>query len=118
MCTRPAEARSAALPGALWDAVGQPDYYQQRADDFRRRNPKHPIPKYYLSYGDKYSRRFSCQLLQGRFSASGRRFVRETHWQLQAALERIRHRDPVGFAEAERDGAALHRLAFGTHGAE
>jgi len=93
---------------------GSPDYYQQRYDDFVRRNPGVEPPDYYLGYGQKYAERFSA-LDDRDLSAEGLAWRDRTLVALQQAIEDKRTSDPEGFAELERDPEAFRRFAFETH---
>jgi len=90
------------------------DYYEQRADDFRRRNPGVEPPDYYLEYGDKYAERFAS-LDNTDLSPEGLEWRDKTLRALQEAMEAKRREDPEGFAELERDPDAFREFAYGTH---
>jgi hypothetical protein len=95
-------------------ATGNIDYYQQRADDFRRRNPGLEPPDYYLEYGDKYAQRFAS-LDASDLSPAGLAWRDKTLEALQEAIETKRREDPAGFAELERDPEAFKAFAYATH---
>ena len=90
------------------------DYYQKRADDFRRRNPGMEPPDYYLEYGDKYANRFAS-LDRTDLSAEGLEWRDRTLQALQQAIEDKRIEDPEGFAELERNPQAFREFAYATH---
>lgn len=101
-------------PASLRNAVGSPDYYRMRADDFRSRNPDHSPPSYYMGYGDKYARRFVTSL-RPRLSSAGQHWLDCTFHRLQSAIEDRREADPTAFAALERDDAAFLRFAYASH---
>jgi len=108
-----APARTPAeLPGAV--QTGTPDYYQQRHDDFVRRNPGMTPPSYYLDYGDKYAERFS-KLGEGELTPKGLEWRDKTLVLLQEKMEALRVEDPEAFAQLERDDAAFTKFAYETH---
>lgn len=90
------------------------DYYQERAEDFRRRNPGMEPPDYYMDYGDKYAHRFAS-LDQTDLSADGLAWRDRTLNALQQAIEDKRAEDPEAFAELERDPEAFKAFAYATH---
>lgn len=90
------------------------DYYEQRADDFRERNPGLEPPDYYLEYGDKYAERFAS-LDETDLSPEGLEWRDKTLNALQQAMEDKRIEDPEGFAELERDPDAFREFAYATH---
>ncbi|MET0051550.1 MAG: hypothetical protein ABW095_10785 [Candidatus Thiodiazotropha sp.] len=90
------------------------DYYQERAEDFRRRNPGMQPPDYYMEYGDKYAHRFAS-LDQTDLSVDGLAWRDRTLSALQQAIEDKRAEDPEAFAELERDPEAFKAFAYATH---
>lgn len=113
------------LLGALSPALAQPSpepcpadgdlgYYRCRADDFVRRQPAAEPPDYYLSYGDRYVRRFSEET-RPLLSPAGQAWLDRVREGLQQALEAERARDPLGFADLERDSARFLDFAYDTH---
>lgn len=94
--------------------VGSPNYYQQRVDDFKARNPGMEPPDYYLGYGQKYMERFQA-LDSTDLSSQGLEWRDRTTDALQQAIEDFRTRDPEGFANLERDPEAFREFAFGSH---
>ncbi|MGO1073340.1 hypothetical protein [Lysobacter sp. CA199] len=94
--------------------VGSPDYYQQRVDDFKARNPGMEPPDYYLGYGEKYMERFQA-LDSSDLSSQGLEWRDRTTDALQQSIEDFRARDPQGFAEMERDSVKFREFAFGSH---
>jgi hypothetical protein len=94
--------------------VGSIDYYQARADDFRRRNVGGVAPAYYLRYGAKYARRFRHKV-RPRLSREGQRWLDTVFVRLQVEFESYVARDPRGFSELERHPPGLRAWAFATH---
>lgn len=92
---------------------GDDGYYEKRAEDFQKRNPGAAPPDYYLSYGDKYLKRFNA--LRPELSRQGQSWQIRTKWQLQRAMEDAIARDPAGFAALELVGSAFRAFAFATH---
>lgn len=95
-------------------ASGQLDYYRRRQQDFLRRHPGQKAPRYYLTYGDKYVRRFSAHLAP-ELSPEGQAWLIRARRQLQEAMEAARSRDPVAFDRLEQDDQAFTRFAYATH---
>ncbi|MBM7118843.1 hypothetical protein [Archangium primigenium] len=110
----PAARSNAArnLPAEI--PTGTPDYYRQRADDFRRRNPGMEPPAYYMEYGQKYCDRFSS-LGPKDLTPEGLAWRDRTLDALQSAIETKRMEDPAGFAQLERDPEAFKRFAYDSH---
>ena len=90
------------------------DYYQQRYDDFVRRNPGVTPPDYYLNYGQKYLEKFSA-LGPKDMSPAGLAWRDKTLKALQEAMESKRAEDPVAFAQLERDPEAFKKFAYDSH---
>ena len=112
MCIRDRSHAARSLPAEI--PTGTPDYYRQRADDFRRRNPGMEPPAYYMEYGQKYCDRFSS-LGPKDLTPEGLAWRDRTLQALQDAIETKRMEDPVGFAQLERDPAAFKRFAYDSH---
>ena len=93
---------------------GSPDYYEQRYEDFKARNPCATPPDYYLGYGQKYLERFES-LDSTDLTAEGLAWRDRTVLALQQKIEDLRISDPAKFAELERDPDAFREFAFGTH---
>jgi hypothetical protein len=111
-----ASTASAQSPPALFPAerYGSLHYYRFRNRDFLERNPSLSPPDYYLSYGDKYIRRFTFSTRPA-LTAAGRAWLERTRALLQAFIEEAIVSDPAGFALLETDGAAFRAFAFSTH---
>lgn len=101
-------------PASLRSAIGSPDYYRMRRDDFVARNPDESPPDYYMGYGDKYARRFVTSL-RPRLSSAGQRWLDCTLNELQGAMEDKRDANPWAFAVLEEDNDAFRHFAYGTH---
>ncbi len=108
----PATTPPRPLPGM----VGNVGYYAARHADFIARHPTAPPspPDYYMSYGDKYARRFTT-VLRPTLSAAGQGWVDRTFVLLQQAIENRLTADPVAFDALERDGARFRAFAYATH---
>ena len=94
--------------------TGTPDYYRQRAEDFRRRNPGMEPPAYYMEYGQKYCDRFSS-LGPKELTPEGLEWRDRTLKALQDSIEAKRMEDPAGFAQLERDPEAFKKFAYDAH---
>lgn len=108
----PASASRANAPREV--SVGRLDYYRQRDQDFRARNPGQQPPPYYLEYGDKYVRAFSA-LGPQQLSREGLEWRDRALKQLQVEMETARTRDGVAFAELERHPQDFKTFAYKTH---
>ncbi len=93
---------------------GDLNYYQQRAEDFKKRNPGQEPPDYYLQYGDKYAKRFTSEL-RPTLSEGGQKWLDGGRQKLQQAIENKRMQDPKAFAELERNPDAFKKFAYETH---
>jgi hypothetical protein len=113
LAANPGRANAARnLPAEV--KTGTRDYYQQRHDDFVRRNPGVKPPDYYLGYGQKYLDRFSS-LGSKDLTPQGLEWRDKTLKALQDAIETKRIEDPVGFAQLERDPEAFKKFAYDSH---
>ncbi|MCC6998798.1 MAG: DUF4157 domain-containing protein [Deltaproteobacteria bacterium] len=103
-------------PTPLPGMVGNVGYYAARHADFKARYPTPPPspPDYYMSYGDKYARRFTT-VLRPTLSPGGQLWVDRTFVLLQQAIESRLTADPMAFDALERDGASFRAFAYGTH---
>jgi len=62
------------------------DYYKDRAQDFKNRNPGKAIPTYYLGYGNKYIHRFTEET-KATLSPEGQKWLDDALHNLQVAME-------------------------------
>ncbi len=113
--TAPSSATGASDP-ALFpaDQYGSLHYYRFRQRDFIQRNPQLVPPDYYLSYGDRYIRRFTVRT-RPLLSEPGQQWLDQTRVLLQVFLEDAIQADPAAFAVLETDSPAFRRFAFETH---
>ena len=95
-------------------ANGNLDYYKQRYEDFKIRNPGLKPPDYYLDYGDKYAQRFSKETMDN-LSPEGKEWLIQTRINLQQAIENKVSADPKGFEELERNPDKFRDFAYDTH---
>lgn len=102
-----------SLPGPA--AIGI-DYYLLRRQDFLLRHATSQPPDYYLSYGDKYCRRFRLEI-RHLFSPLGQVWIDNTCDLLQQMLEAKRAEDLQAFARLEEDPPAFRRFAYSQHAA-
>ncbi|MGC4067397.1 MAG: DUF4157 domain-containing protein [Polyangiaceae bacterium] len=86
----------AVLPASLRSSIGNVDYYRHRNADYLRRHTKPPPPDYYLTYGDKYARRFTS-VLRPKLSLTGQHWLDRTFVLLQEAIEGRRDDEPRAF---------------------
>jgi len=93
--------------------TGTLDYYKDREQDFKDRNPGAEVPDYYSEYGDRYVNEFNE--LSPDLSEDGQEWVTETRVNLQDAFEDQIAEDPKAFAELERDPEKLREWAFDSH---
>lgn len=93
---------------------GDLDYYKQRAEDFKKRNPGQEPPDYYMQYGDKYANRFTKEL-RPTMSEGGQKWLDSGRTKLQQAIENKRMQDPKAFAELERNPEAFKKFAYESH---
>lgn len=63
------------------------NYYLDRKNDFEKRYPTKEAPSYYLSFGDKYLRRF-INKVRKKLSLRGQKWVDDVHLLLQQELEK------------------------------
>lgn len=110
----PAAPADPNAPADFTDRLGSLDYYRDRAEDFRRRNPGMEPPDYYMDYGDKYARRFTNELAP-KLSPEGQQWLATARRNLQVAIENRRQQDPAAFAELERNPDAFRAFAYATH---
>ncbi len=101
-------------PADFTDRIGTLDYYKDRAEDFKLRNPGKEPPDYYMDYGDKYIKRFTNEL-RPTMSGDGQQWMDQARANLQTAMEDRRKADPAAFAELERDPDKFREFAYGTH---
>jgi hypothetical protein len=104
------------LPGSLRSAVPSVGYYASRNADFKSRYPTSPPapPSYYLSYGDKYARRFTT-VLKPTLSGKGQAWVDMCFQLLQESIENRRDADPAAFDQLEQNDTAFKSFAYATH---
>ena len=97
--------------------IGSLDYYVFRNDDFIKRNPSGPkSPDYYLSYGDKYAKRFTLETKPA-LSPEGGVWLEKAKRNLQIAIEnRLNaiHPDAATF-EKRNNGNNFKDFAFDSH---
>ena len=93
--------------------TGTLDYYKEREQDFKDRNPGAEVPDYYSEYGDRYVNEFNE--LSPELSEDGQEWVTDTRVNLQEAFEDRIADDPKAFAELERDPEKLREWAFDSH---
>ncbi|OJH42115.1 hypothetical protein [Cystobacter ferrugineus] len=94
--------------------TGRMDYYRQRAEDFRARNPGMQPPPYYLQYGDKYVQAFAA-LGPGQLSLAGLEWRDKALKLLQVEMEKARVASGSDFAELERHPEDFRKFAYKTH---
>jgi hypothetical protein len=104
----------AVLPATLRSSIGNVNYYRERNTDYLRRHAAPPPPDYYLSYGDKYARRFT-RVLRPKLSLTGQLWLDRTFVLLQEAIENRRDKNPSKFDELERNNDEFRSFAYGTH---
>jgi hypothetical protein len=102
------------LPKDLFSLVGTTGYYYERAMDFRRRNPQTDLIPYYLSYGEKYQKRF-LKLRSEVESSKLEQWIIHTHRNLQHEIEKKRHEDPFEFATLEKEEMKFQQFCFESH---
>lgn len=90
--------------------LGSVDYYKFRHEDFIRRFPDKEPPAYYMTYGDKYVRKFSEELSE-KLTGEGKAWMEETKLRLQQAIEDKLQQAP----EIEFDEEAFKDFAFKSH---
>ncbi|MCB9495769.1 MAG: glucosaminidase domain-containing protein [Fibrobacteria bacterium] len=102
------------------ERIGNLEYYKFRDDDFRRRNPTRPPPEdfYYMSYGDKYVRRFTVET-SPTLTEEGQKWLVEARKLLQIAIEnRLRYSDrnrDAATIEFDDEFRAFKKFAFDSH---
>ncbi len=103
------------LPRPLPEKVGTLDYYRARHNDFvRRYGDTLTPPDYYLSYGDKYARKFTL-MTRLLMSDKGKKWIDKTFRILQQKIEDQLKDSREKFDSMEKDGDALRDFAFQTH---
>lgn len=100
-------------PADLTEIAGTREFYLERYEDFRRRNPDMEAPKYYTDYGLKYFDRFHEN--KADMTPAGQGFVNRTGLALQVGIEEARAADPQAFAQMERNSDDFSSFAYGTH---
>lgn len=101
------------VPADLTAIRGTREYYLERYEDFRMRNPDLPAPEYYLDYGLKYFDRFHAN--KPNMDPVTQGWIDRTGMALQVSIEDARIADPAAFAELERNGEAFREFAYATH---
>ena len=109
----PVDPAQVNQPADLTAIRGTRDYYLERYEDFRMRNPEMPAPEYYLDYGLKYFDRFHEN--QPNMQPVTQGWIDRTGMALQVSMENARISDPAGFAALERNGEAFREFAYATH---
>jgi hypothetical protein len=102
------------LPKPLPGMIGNVNYYKARNADYLSRHGAPPPPDYYLSYGDKYARRFTT-VLRPKLSATGQAWLDKTFVLLQNAMENRLIKDRSAYDTMEMDADAFRSFAYGTH---
>ncbi len=93
------------------NVLGSIDYYQFRQSDFHKRYGKNKkAPTYYMSYGDKYAKRFSSDLYP-KLSSQGQSWLTKTRYFLQILMEDGLANNPA----MELDDNSFTDFAFNTH---
>lgn len=98
-------------PADLSEKIGTRDYYIERYQDFRRRNPGEKAPDYYLNYGLKYFDRFHENKDQLQPVSQG--WVDRTGVALQEKMEG--RNNGAQFARLERTPDQFKRFAYDSH---
>ena len=101
------------VPADLSEITGTREFYLERYEDFRRRNPDQAAPSYYTDYGLKYFDRFHENKADLAPETQG--WINRTGLALQESMEATRVADPAAFAELERNPEAFRAYAYGTH---
>lgn len=101
------------VPADLSAIRGTREYYLERYEDFRLRNPESAAPEYYLDYGLKYFDRFHEN--KPNMDPITQGWIDRTGMALQVSMEAARAADPAAFAELERQGEAFRQFAYATH---
>lgn len=102
------------LPKPLPGLIGNVNYYKERNADYLSRHGAPPPPDYYLSYGDKYARRFTT-VLRPKLSGDGQRWLDKTFVLLQSAMEGRLVKNRKAYDALEMDASAFRSFAYGTH---
>ena len=102
-----------SLPADLTTVHGTLEFYLERYEDFRMRNPDLPAPEYYLDYGLKYFDRFHENKSDMAPVTQG--WIDRTGLALQVGMEEARMANPAAYAELERNGEAFREFAYATH---
>jgi hypothetical protein len=100
------------FPANFSALVGSVQYYEERANDFARRNPEQAVP-YYIEYGDKYQKRFLS--LRTQFGEKTQDWITKTHYGLQLAIEQERDKDINFFSQLEKQANKFRQFCFQTH---
>ncbi len=93
-------------------SLGSVDYYKWRHEDFIKQNPGKTAPDYYLSYGDKYIRRFTNET-NNLLSKQGKQWLVNARENLQVAIESKLQDDPT--IELRNGGDDFREFAFDSH---
>lgn len=104
---KPDLTKPCSAPDHILGSVG---YYQFRHDDFLRRFPHRDPPAYYMTYGDKYVRKFTNELCE-KLSDEGKVWMEKTKLRLQQEIERKLAEEP----QLELDDEAFKNFAFQSH---
>lgn len=95
-------------------ALGTPDYYQFRNDDFKRRNPDLEAPHYYLDFGKRNLEKYLNETYY-KLTQTGKDFLDKVKVSLQRKMEDKLISDPLAFAELERNDEEFREFAYETH---
>ncbi len=104
--------RTITVPEARPDLIGTRAYWDTRLMSFIRNNPGVIDPGYskLANYYDRYMNQ-----VYGRLTPSGQSFVSKTGPAIQRMVEEAISRDPVRFAQLERDPVAFGRFMAHVH---
>ncbi len=90
--------------------LGTVEYYKFRHEDFLKRFPCKEPPLYYMTYGDKYVRKFTEELYE-KLSDEGKVWMKKTKLMLQLEIERkLRENSEIELNEEE-----FNSFAFQSH---
>lgn len=98
-------------PAQLSDKIGTRDYYIERYQDFRRRNPGEKAPDYYMNYGLKYFDRFHAN--KDKLQPVSQAWVDRTGVALQEKMEE--RNTGTQFAALERNPDTFKKFAYASH---
>jgi len=92
------------------DSLGTKDYYKIRNSDFKMRNKDKTPPDYYLSYGDKYVKKFKDET-RSKLSDKGKSWLDRTLLNLQNSIEKKLKVD----TKIELDPTKFRTYCFDSH---